>query len=112
MMEGVVLRGSGTRARIPGYRIAGKSGTAHKWVNNDYSETERIASFGGFAPISDPALVTLVVIDSPPDSYYGGVVAAPIFRRIMEAALPHVRAVSDEHNLNVADLKTARGDRR
>jgi len=112
MMEGVVQRGSGTRARIPGYRIAGKSGTAHKWVDNDYSDTERIASFGGFAPISDPALVTLVVVDSPQGAYYGGVVAAPVFRRIMEAALPHVRAAADEHSLNVADLNALTGDRR
>lgn len=110
MMEGVVLRGSGTRARIPGYRIAGKSGTAHKWVDGDYSDSERIASFGGFAPISDPALVTLVVLDSPKGKHYGGETAAPVFRRIMETALPHVRAVADDHELNVAELRPSSGD--
>lgn len=105
MMEGVVLRGSGTRARLPGYRIAGKSGTARKLVGGRYSDTDYIASFGGFAPASAPRLVALVVIDTPRGPHYGGQVAAPVFRRIMEDALRYVRAPRDEGAVTLAGAR-------
>jgi cell division protein FtsI/penicillin-binding protein 2 len=104
MMEGVVLRGTGTRARLPGYRIAGKSGTARKLVDGEYSETDFIASFGGFGPASRPLLVGLVVLDTPRGRNYGGEVAAPVFRRIMEDALSYVRAPRDEGAVTLAVL--------
>jgi cell division protein FtsI (penicillin-binding protein 3) len=106
MMEGVVVRGSGTRARLPGYRIAGKSGTARKVVGGRYSDTDYIASFGGFAPASAPRLVALVVLDTPRGLHYGGQVAAPVFRRIMEDALSYVRAPRDEGAVTLAGVRT------
>jgi cell division protein FtsI (penicillin-binding protein 3) len=107
MMEGVVRRGSGTRARIAGYRVAGKSGTARKLVGGVYSDTEYVASFGGFAPASSPRLVALVVIDTPRGEHYGGQVAAPVFRRIMKDALSYVRAPHDEGAVTLARAPVA-----
>jgi membrane peptidoglycan carboxypeptidase len=91
IMEEVVVRGTGTRAKIPGYTVAGKTGTAQKVVNGQYSRSEYNASFVGFVPSQDPAFVIVVVVDSPHgrNLYYGGSVAAPIFQRIADAALRH-----------------------
>jgi cell division protein FtsI (penicillin-binding protein 3) len=88
IMEQVVERGTGTLAQIPGYTIAGKTGTANKLVNGRYSN-ETYASFVGFAPSRNPAIAVIVVIDTPRgnNGHFGGSVAAPIFRRITEAAL-------------------------
>jgi cell division protein FtsI/penicillin-binding protein 2 len=102
LMEGVVLRGTGTRARIDGYRVAGKSGTARKIVDGRYSDQHYVASFGGFGPVSSPSLVGLVVVDTPLGERYGGQVAAPVFRRIMEDALSHVRAPGDDGGITLA----------
>ena len=88
MMEGVVERGTAKSAQIEGYTIAGKTGTASKLVNGHYSRSEYNASFVGFVPSRQPALTIIVVIDSPHGrGYTGGVVAAPIFKRIAEASL-------------------------
>jgi cell division protein FtsI (penicillin-binding protein 3) len=88
MMEGVVERGTAKSAQIDGYTIAGKTGTASKLVNGHYSRSEYNASFVGFVPSRQPALTIIVVIDSPHGrGYTGGVVAAPIFKRIAEASL-------------------------
>src|SRR5262245_34422599 len=87
-MEGVVERGTAKSAQIPGYTIAGKTGTAAKLINGRYSRSEYNASFVGFIPSRDPALTIIVVIDSPHgNGYTGGVVAAPVFKRIAEASL-------------------------
>ncbi|HUF46885.1 MAG TPA: penicillin-binding protein [Vicinamibacterales bacterium] len=87
-MEGVVERGTGTRARLSRYQVAGKSGTAKKVVDGRYADNEYNASFVGFAPSGQPVFTILVVIDTPRGhSYYGGAVAAPVFARIAEAAL-------------------------
>ena len=92
IMEQVVDHGTATRVKIAGYTIAGKTGTAHKLVNGRYSNTEYNASFVGFLPSRDPAVAIIVVMDSPhgPNSYYGGTVSAPIFKRIAEAALTYL----------------------
>jgi len=89
IMEEVVERGTGTRAKIPGYTVAGKTGTAQKVVNGQYSRSDYNASFVGFVPSHAPAFAIVVVIDSPHgrNLYYGGSVAAPIFQRIADAAL-------------------------
>jgi cell division protein FtsI (penicillin-binding protein 3) len=91
IMEEVVNRGTGTRAQIPGFTVAGKTGTAQKVVNGRYSRSDYNASFVGFVPSRDPAFVIVVVVDSPHgrNLYYGGSVAAPIFKRIADAALRH-----------------------
>lgn len=92
MLEGVVTSGTGRRARIDEYRLAGKSGTAQITHKNGYSETDYVASFGGFGPVEDPQLVGLVVLNTPTgDSHQGGRVAAPVFGRIMRLALNHLR---------------------
>ena len=91
IMEAVVEEGTGKNARIDGYTVAGKTGTAHKVVNGAYSPSEYNASFVGFVPSRKPALTIIVVIDSPHGKgYYGGAVAAPIFKRVAEASLRHL----------------------
>jgi cell division protein FtsI (penicillin-binding protein 3) len=90
MMEAVVERGTAKRAQIPGYTIAGKTGTATKIVNGRYSRSDYNVSFVGFVPSRAPLFAIIVMIDSPRAvSAYGGVVAAPIFQRIAERALRH-----------------------
>jgi cell division protein FtsI (penicillin-binding protein 3) len=90
IMEQIVERGTGTAAQVPGYTLAGKTGTASKIVNGRYSPSEYHASFVGFVPSRRPAFTILVVIDSPhAGQHYGGTVAAPIFQRIADAALRH-----------------------
>ncbi|MFI5179526.1 MAG: penicillin-binding protein [Vicinamibacterales bacterium] len=91
IMEGVVERGTATATRIPGYTIAGKTGTAAKLVNGRYSKSEHYGSFVGFIPSRDPVVTMLVVLDAPhgPHGYYGGNVSAPIFKRIAEATLQY-----------------------
>jgi cell division protein FtsI (penicillin-binding protein 3) len=92
IMERVVEKGgTATRAAIPGFTVAGKTGTADKVVNGRYSNTQQNVSFVGFVPSRDPALTVIVMVDSPsagPDT--GGVVAAPIFQRIAEQSLRYL----------------------
>jgi cell division protein FtsI (penicillin-binding protein 3) len=88
MMEGVTEFGTAKAAQIDGYTVAGKTGTAAKLVGGRYSQTDYNASFVGFLPSRQPRLTVIVVIDSPrANGYYGGAVAAPIFKRIAEASL-------------------------
>ncbi len=89
MMELVVARGgTGTRAAVPGYRIAGKTGTVKKSGAGGYVEDSYLAVFAGIAPASDPRLVMVVMIDEPRgEEYYGGAVAAPVFGKVMAGAL-------------------------
>jgi cell division protein FtsI (penicillin-binding protein 3) len=90
-MEQVVERGTGRQAQVPGYTVAGKTGTAAKIVNRAYSKSDYYASFVGFAPSRRPAITVLVVVDTPRGGkYYGGDVAAPVFRRVAEQALRHL----------------------
>ncbi len=91
IMEQVVERGTAKAAQIPGYTIAGKTGTAAKLVNGRYQKSDYNASFVGFIPSRKPALTILVVIDSPHgNGYTGGAVSAPVFRRIAEAAVTYL----------------------
>jgi cell division protein FtsI (penicillin-binding protein 3) len=91
IMEKVVENGTGTRARIPGYAVAGKTGTAKKLVRGSYrGHSDYNVSFVGFAPSRAPVFAIVVVVDAPHRvSPYGGVVAAPIFQKIADAALRH-----------------------
>lgn len=81
--------GTATRANIPGYRVAGKTGTAHKLRadRKGYSTNEYRALFAGVAPVSDPRLAMVVVVENPKGSYYGGTVSAPVFARVMQESL-------------------------
>lgn len=93
MLVRVVENGTGGRARVPGFAVAGKTGTSQKIdpSRRGYHPKDRIASFVGYLPAHDPALAILVVVDTPTrESNYGGVVAAPVFQRIAEYALGKV----------------------
>ena len=90
IMEQVVERGTARAAQIPGYTIAGKTGTAAKIINGRYSSTHWNASFVGFVPSRKPAFTLIVLIDSPhAKGHTGGLAAAPVFKRIAEATLRH-----------------------
>lgn len=89
MMETVTHEGgTATLAQVPGYRVAGKTGTAYKLVGGRYSTDSYISSFVGMAPASDPRLIIAVMIDEPRgNAHYGGVVAGPVFAQVMAASL-------------------------
>lgn len=88
MLRAVVERGTGTRAGIPVYASAGKTGTSHKVGVGGYQARRYVSLFAGMAPADNPELVTVVVVDDPQTGgYFGGVVAAPVFARITSAAL-------------------------
>ncbi len=90
IMEGVVTRGTARRGNLSSYTVAGKTGTSAKIVDGRYSNSEYIASFVGFVPSREPVFTVLVVIDAPHGAeFYGGAVAAPMFKRVAEAALRH-----------------------
>jgi cell division protein FtsI (penicillin-binding protein 3) len=87
--------GTGPRARIVGWRVAGKTGTAHKLENGAYAADKYLSSFVGFAPASAPRLVIAVMIDEPSGQYYGGAVAAPVFAQVMQGALRLMNVAHD-----------------
>ena len=86
-LERVISDGTGSAAYVPGYRLAGKTGTSNKIVDGRVAEGKYIASFAGFAPANDPKIVLLVMIDEPKGEYYGGLVAAPVFSAVMRDVL-------------------------
>jgi cell division protein FtsI (penicillin-binding protein 3) len=87
--------GTAPRAQIPGYRVAGKTGTAHKLESGAYAN-KYVASFVGFAPVSDPRLIVAVMIDEPSNGkHYGGDVAAPVFAQVMAGSLRALGVASD-----------------
>jgi cell division protein FtsI (penicillin-binding protein 3) len=97
MLESAVQPGgTAPRARIMGWRVAGKTGTSHKQENGGYAAKKYIASFVGFAPLAAPRLVIGVMIDEPANGqHYGGVVAAPVFAQVMQGALRLIGAPHD-----------------
>ncbi len=97
MLEGVVVRGTGRRAQISGYRAAGKTGTAQKVdpKTGRYSNVAHIASFAGFAPADNPEIACIVSIDEPQGAHHGGDVAAPVFAQVVSDAL-HTLGVPPE----------------
>jgi cell division protein FtsI (penicillin-binding protein 3) len=89
--------GTAPRAQVPGYRVAGKTGTAHKLVNGRYAPDRYASSFIGFAPASRPRLLVAVLIDEPSGGqYYGGQVAAPVFAAVMAGALRMLSVPPDQ----------------
>jgi cell division protein FtsI (penicillin-binding protein 3) len=91
MLEGVLAPGgTASEVSVPGYTLAGKTGTAQVAENGTYSKTKFIASFIGFAPARDPKLLVSVMVDDPKGEIYGGSVAAPAFGKIAEFALPYL----------------------
>lgn len=98
IMEGVVTSGTGTKAAIPGFRVAGKTGTAQKVDprTGTYSSALSIGSFVGFVPADAPRLAIIVVVDEPQGEAWGGVVAAPVFRRVGEQVLTYLGVPRDD----------------
>jgi cell division protein FtsI (penicillin-binding protein 3) len=91
MLEGVLAPGgTASEVSVPGYTLAGKTGTAQVAENGTYSETKYVASFIGFAPAQDPRLLVAVIVDQPQGEIYGGSVAAPAFGKIAAFALPYL----------------------
>ena len=90
MLKNVVSRGTGVRARMTDHIVAGKTGTAQKAIRGGYSPDKFIASFGGYVPADRPRLVVLVIVDEPRTEQYGGIIAAPVFKEISEAALRYL----------------------
>ena len=99
MLEGVLAPGgTASEVSIPGYRLAGKTGTANKPdpATGGYSSTRYVASFVGFAPARSPRLLVAVMVDEPHGEIYGGAVAAPAFEQIMTFALPYLGIPPDD----------------
>jgi cell division protein FtsI/penicillin-binding protein 2 len=104
MLQGVVSGGTGEEAAVPGYLVAGKTGTAAKPdPSGGYSDTRYVASFVGIVPASSPRLVVLVSINEPHGQIFGGLVAAPAFRDIARFALQYLEVPPDD----TATLPTA-----
>lgn len=114
LLEGVTQKGgTGTAASIPGYRIAGKTGTAQKYDNKKkaYSNTDYYSSFIGFGPTDEPRLVIFVGLDGPQgDQIYGGQIAAPIFRKVMSAALYQFKLPPTQRTLPLDEITVADND--
>jgi cell division protein FtsI/penicillin-binding protein 2 len=106
MLEGVTLRGTAKAAQTDGYSAAGKTGTAQKIdpKTKAYSATKFVASFVGFAPVSNPQVVIVVVVDEPGGAYHGGDVAAPIFREVAEQVLPILGVTPDIETKSAPEL--------
>jgi cell division protein FtsI (penicillin-binding protein 3) len=112
MMQKVVLVGTGRKAILEGYTSAGKTGTAQKVdpATGAYSKTKYIGSFAGFAPLNNPQIVVAVILDSPVGPHMGGLVSAPVFRRVTQQVLeylhtPHDLPLAPNHQLLMAQAK-------
>ncbi|WP_417765807.1 peptidoglycan D,D-transpeptidase FtsI family protein [Spongiibacter tropicus] len=88
--------GTATRARVDAYRVAGKTGTSHKAIAGGYAEDRYFSLFAGVAPASDPRIVAVVAIDEPKGDYFGGLVAAPVFSKVVADALRLMNIAPDD----------------
>ncbi|MEC8484061.1 MAG: penicillin-binding transpeptidase domain-containing protein, partial [Pseudomonadota bacterium] len=96
MLQAVVTEGSGKKAQIPGYNVAGKTGTVHKVGVGGYEYDQYISLFAGMAPATNPRLAMVVMVNDPKGrQYYGGEVSAPVFSRVMEGALTTLNVPPD-----------------
>lgn len=97
LMHNVVTRGSGKRGAIEGFAVGGKTGTAQKAIlgGRGYLKDHYIASFIGFAPLENPKVIALVIIDDPKGIYWGGTVAGPVFKRVVEYTLRYLNVKPD-----------------
>lgn len=104
---GIVDSGTGTKAKVEGLKIGGKTGTSQQLVDGRYSKSEYYGSFAGFFPGDDPQIVLLVVVDAPRGSYYGGTTAAPIFKSIASSWINN-KPIND--NIHHIEKITAKRD--
>jgi cell division protein FtsI (penicillin-binding protein 3) len=94
--------GTGVNAALDGYTVCGKTGTARKLdENGEYSKDKHTASFVGFAPAENAEITVLVIIDEPQDKYYGGVVAAPVFKKIAQQTLNYLNVPPDDSTIKL-----------
>ncbi|MFZ7104946.1 MAG: stage V sporulation protein D [Peptococcaceae bacterium] len=99
ILETVVSEGTGSKAYLEGYKVAGKTGTAQKILpGGGYSSSEYIASFIGFAPADNPRIAALVIVDSPQGVYYGGQVAGPVFKNVLLDTLRYLQEPPEIEN--------------
>ena len=107
ILETVVSEGGGKKAYIPGYRIGGKTATSQKLPRGSGKYT---ASFLSFAPAEDPTIMTLVIIDEPKGTYYGGMIAGPVMKEVLENALPYlgIEAVYTEEEKKMEETQKTR----
>jgi cell division protein FtsI/penicillin-binding protein 2 len=112
MLQGVVLHGTGRKALLEGYSSAGKTGTAQKVdpATGAYSKTKYVASFAGFAPINDPQIAVVVILDSAVGLHQGGQVSAPVFQRITQQVLEYLHVPHDVQLPASRQLLLARRD--
>jgi len=98
LLEQVVKKGSGKGAKIEGYSIGGKTGTAQipALTGRGYIPNKYVSSFMGYAPVASPGIVGIVIIKEPTGAYYGGEIAAPLFQRIMKRVLPYLGILSEQ----------------
>ena len=111
MLETVTTTaGTGSRARVANYRVAGKTGTSHKNSASGYEATRYVSSFAGFGPVSNPKVVCVVVINDPTgDEYYGGLVAAPLFSDVMTGAMRILNIPPDDYPTTLVDASISGG---
>ena len=102
MLRDVVVEGTGTEAAVPGYTVAGKTGTASKAENGGYSRSNYVASFVGLVPAKNPRVAILVTIDEPKGAIWGGVVAAPAFAEIARFDLQYLEVPPDAPQTRIA----------
>lgn len=97
MMEGVIEDGTGGNAKVKGYRVAGKTGTAEKSINGKYEKNKNIGSFVGLIPATNPRIIMAIMIDEPTvGSHFGGAVAAPVFSNVMTDVMKILNIPRDE----------------
>lgn len=111
LLVGAVERGTGKKATIPGFVVAGKTGTAQKAGVGGYMAGKYVSSFVGFAPSENPKIVGLVLIEEPKGRYYGGDIAAPVFSRVVSQALGILRVAPEEQRLPEALLASTSTER-
>jgi len=96
MLEAVVEDGTGAQARVPGYRVAGKTGTAQRAVQGSFDDIHHVAWFAGFLPQPDPSVVVVVAVEEPAGEFWGATVAAPVFARVAKAAMCYLAVAPTE----------------
>jgi len=111
LLVGAVRRGTGRKATIPGFVVAGKTGTAQKAGVGGYQPGKYVSSFVGFAPSENPKIVGLVLIEEPRGRYYGGDIAAPVFSRVVSQALGILRVAPEDQRLPETLLASSSNDR-
>ena len=96
MLRSVIANGSGKRADVDGYSVAGKTGTAQLVENGRYSHSKTVTSFAGYAPEDDPKMVGLIIMWEPQGAFYGGIIANPVFARLVEQIMPYLGVKAKE----------------